>query len=69
MYGISECLFKHCYLCGTHHGHSGLYCLICIETRYAEIEKDAKIRAITSDNADHRLWVAGHPDAVTGLDC
>jgi hypothetical protein len=65
MYGFSQCFLKHCYLCGTHHGHSARYCLACLNERYNEVERDAKIRAITSDQADHRYWSVDHPDTIS----
>lgn len=59
---LSMCYLKHCYLCGVHHGSGLVYCLSCMDGRFSEVEKDAKIRAITGDREDHRFWMLDHPE-------
>jgi hypothetical protein len=59
---LSECICKHCYTCGAHHGASGKYCEDCMLNHYDLVEKDAKIRGLSGDNRDHRFWLIDHPE-------
>ncbi len=59
---LPECLLKHCYICGCHHGGSGLYCHGCLEKRYELVTKDAEIRCKFGDLKDHRFWASEHAE-------
>lgn len=61
---FSQCLFKHCYICGEHHGSSGVYCDTCMSENYELVKKDAEIRGLSGDTRDHRFWAYGHDIAL-----
>lgn len=65
---LIECLLKHCYICGEHHGASGVYCASCVADRYEDVRKDAEIRGLSGDHRDHRWWSYGHdfPNGICG---
>jgi hypothetical protein len=57
---LSECPFKHCFICGEHDCASGNYCKSCVDGSYEDVKKDAEIRGLSRDNRDHRFWAYGH---------
>jgi hypothetical protein len=63
---LSECPFKHCFICGEHFGGSSNYCTTCMDEEYERVKKDAEIRGLSGDHRDHRFWGYGH-DFPNGL--
>ena len=57
---LSECPFKHCFICGEHDNASGNYCNDCMTSNYELVKRDAEIRGISRDNRDYRFWPYGH---------
>jgi hypothetical protein len=63
---LTQCMCKHCFICGKHHGESNVYCTSCMTGRYEEVRRDAELRGLSGDHKDHRWWPHGH-DAPDGL--